>query len=37
MATGVDLMFRVYLDIGRLVVLLFAAGVVGFLIGKVKR
>ena len=30
-------MFRVYLDIGWLLVLLFAAGVVGYLIGKAKR
>ena len=30
-------MFRVYLDIGWLLVLLLAAGVGGYLIGKVKR
>lgn len=30
-------MFRVYLDIGWLLVLLLAAGVVGYIIGKVKR
>lgn len=30
-------MFRVYLDIGWLLVLLVAAGVVGYLVGKVKR
>lgn len=30
-------MFRVYLDIGWLLVLLLAAGVVGYLVGKYRR